>query len=78
MQKLKAINNLLQAETHHIIARIFHNLPDNIQKHLAAKLSKENVYCNKKDITTIQSLASFSDILDFENEKILNNYFNNL
>jgi hypothetical protein len=78
MQKLKAINNLLQAETHHIIARIFPNLPDHIQKHLSAKLSKENIWHNKKDITTIQSLASFSDILDYENEKTLNNYFNTL
>lgn len=78
MKKLKAINNLLQAETKHIIARIFPNLPDNLQKHLGAKLSRENNYHNKKDITTLKSLLSFSDTLDAENKTIFENYFNTL
>jgi hypothetical protein len=78
MNKLKAINNLLQAETQHIIARIFPNLPEHTQKHLAAKLSRENNYHNKKDITTLKSLLSFFDILDYENEVTFNNYFNTL
>jgi hypothetical protein len=78
MQKLKAINDLLQLKNINIIACIFPQLLDNIQKHLAAKLSKSNLTHSKKDTASVQSLILFADTLDAENLATFNNYFNNL
>jgi hypothetical protein len=78
MNKLKAINDLLQLKNINIIACIFPQLLDNMQKHLSAKLSNANLIHSKKDTATIKGLISFYDTLDAENKTIFENYFNTL